>query len=316
MIADYVEWLKPRYSQATIRLYRLYVQNFFKYLKYWYRKLKDVKEITPEVISRYEAFLQKGTQKGGEVSRRQGFFAVKNFLKWLERDDSILGNPLEDIKAPKSSRQSKRDILTREEIAALLAMPGHADKVARRDRAILELLYATAMKTGEVVRLQMADIDFQKQTVDVREKAYQSRVLPFQYDVKNYLMDYKALARPQFINAEKSPWFFLSRKGGQLDEASITRLIGKYAKKAGIVRDVSAQMLRNSRAAHLLFLGATPDQVGALLGHKNSRNIKRYEELKLLEMRHIHGKCHPRKAQETPEPGITPCDNDDVSRPE
>ena len=155
MVAGYVKWLEPRYSEATARSYQLYVWNFFKYLKYWHRKIKDVKEITPEIIAKYVSFIQARSAKNGEVAKRLRFFAVKNFLEWLGTNDFIDANPLEKVKAPKRDCGGyKGDILVEKEIWALLDAPAKKEKISARDKAILELLFWTAMTSRELVNLK------------------------------------------------------------------------------------------------------------------------------------------------------------------
>ena len=272
MVAGYVKWLEPRYSEATVRSYQLYVRNFFKYLKYWHRKIKDMKEITPEIIVKYVSFIQARSAKNGEVAKRLRFFAVKNFLEWLGADGSIDTNPLKNAEPPKRYFGYKGDILVEKEIWALLDAPAKKEKISARDKAILELLFWTAMTSRELVNLKVEDVDLGEFCVYVKRKGGKIKGLPMERAYRP--MWRYGLYRGEFMNSDKLPWFFLSRKGMKMDEATITRLIQKYAKKVGIKEYVTARMIRNSRDLHVRQWGASREYVQEFVKQRNQKGMK------------------------------------------
>lgn len=273
MVAGYAEWLEGRYARATARSYQLYVRNFFKYLKYWHRKIKDIKEVTPEIIAKYVTFIQASSKKNGIVASRLRFFAVKNFLEWLGTNDFIDTNPLEKVKAPKRDCGGyKGDILVEKEIWALLDAPAKKEKISARDKAILELLFWTAMTSHELVNLKVEDVDLGEFCVYVKRKGGKIKGRPMERAYRP--MWRYGLYRGDFINSDKLPWFFLSRKGMKMDEATITRLIQKYAKKVGINEHVTVRMIRNSRAIHVGLYGASEEYVQEFVKQRNRKNGK------------------------------------------
>jgi len=268
--------------------------NFFKYLKLKEWKLKDIKEVDRQVIARYQSFFESNSSKSGKVARRQCFFAVKNFLKWLERDDSILDNPLENVPTPAKVKKVRLDFFTEEEMKRILKMTDSLDKIGRRDAAILELLYDTGIKNGELTNLKVSDVDLESSSLTIRKpNEKKDREVPFCGSAMS-LGNYRNWRR-SFPNAATLPWFFISSRGTKMETKAVSRIVQKYARKAGIHRKVTPLMIRNSAALNMVRCFRKPEQIQEIFGHKNLQTTEEMlKALKLAELQNAHMAYHPR----------------------
>jgi integrase/recombinase XerD len=206
--------------------------------------------------------------------------------KWLE------GDPTVKIELPKLGR-SLPHVLSREEVETLLAQPDLSTAFGRRDRAMLELLYASGLRVSELVGLSVADLHLEMGFVRVLGKGAKERLVPVGRSALGYLKEYLELARPKLTARRLSDTLFLSKLGRRMSRQQFFLLLKKYAQAAGIKKEVSPHKLRHSFATHLLGGGADLRSVQAMLGHADLATTQVYTHVSPERLKAIH-KFHPR----------------------
>ena len=219
--------------------------------------------------------------------------SLRGFLGWCAEEKLIEGNPAALLDGPKLP-QMLPDVLSVDEVQALLEAPDSSTPLGRRDRAMFELMYAAGLRVSEVTGLKPLDIDFQRGVVRVFGKGRKERLVPLHERAQNMLRAYLAECRPLFAPHEDA--FFLNRSGAGLTRQAIWKIIKKYALKAGIVKDISPHTLRHSFATHLLEGGADLRTVQILLGHSDLAATELYTHIGSRYLRDIFARCHPRNS--------------------
>lgn len=196
--------------------------------------------------------------------------AVKSFFHFLMAQGAVTSDPTLGLETPKIEKRMPR-ILTRDEVERLLATPGQAiGPKALRDRALLELLYATGMRVTELVMLDVGDLDLDKGAVTCRGKNGKQRAIPIQSETAiAALKDYLLRSRPGLAKDSQQAALFLNHRGEKLTRQGLWLIIKAYAETAGISAEVTPHTLRHSFAKHLLGNGAELRQLQELLGHAN-----------------------------------------------
>ncbi|KAB2838210.1 tyrosine recombinase, partial [bacterium] len=206
--------------------------------------------------------------------------------KWLQHDPTL------KVELPKMGRALPH-YLTQEEIESLLAQPDLTTSLGRRDRAMLELLYASGLRVSELVGLASGDVHLDMGFVRVLGKGSKERLVPVGRSALAYLKEYLELARPTLTKKRLSDALFLSNRGGKMTRQQFFLLLKGYAKRAGIKKDVSPHKLRHSFATHLLNHGADLRSVQAMLGHADLATTQVYTHVTPERLKAIH-KFHPR----------------------
>jgi integrase/recombinase XerC len=224
------------------------------------------------------------------ASVRRRISAVRTFLWFLVREGALASNPTELLQGPKKARRLP-DVLTVEQMAQLLDIPGDHPTVVR-DRAIMELLYSSALRLIELIRLDLRDLDLAAGLVRVLGKRNVARIVPVgSYAVKAlrwWLMARRGLAKPD------DTALFVSRNGERLTPRGVQKRIGEWAQKQKIPFPVHPHMFRHSCATHVLESGADLRGVQELLGHASISNTAIYTHLNFERLAKVYGAAHPR----------------------
>ena len=228
--------------------------------------------------------------KGSSVARKLS--ALRTFFRFLLKKEVLRSDPAAAIAAPKGEGYLPV-VLSVDEVFSLLEMPGPGDRFAARDRAMLELLYATGLRVAELAALDLDVVDLGEGMVRVRGKGNKERLVPMGTPavaaIEAYLPQRAVLLRSG--RAEKA--LFLNSRGGRITTRSIERLVKMYAERAGIAARVSPHALRHSFATHLLEMGADLRVVQELLGHASLSTTQRYTHLNLDHLTAVYDKSHP-----------------------
>ena len=216
---------------------------------------------------------------------------LRGFLGWCVDMGLASGNPAELLDGPKLPRVLP-NVLSREEVLALIAAPDMKGKLGRRDNAMLELMYASGLRVSELVGLRPLDIDLQRGVVRVFGKGRKERLVPVHARALAVMERYLREVRPEFMPQDSH--VFLNRSGVGLTRQAVWKLIRRYAQQAGIARDISPHTMRHTFATHLLEGGADLRTVQMLLGHSDLAATELYTHVQSSVLDDVFRRCHPR----------------------
>ncbi len=233
------------------------------------------------------------TRGDGKRTLSRRLSCLRGFLRWCEELGYIHNNPAELLDGPKLPRLLP-NVLTQEEVLRLLDAPDIRTRLGRRDKAMLELMYASGMRVSEVVALRPLDVDFQTNMVRIFGKGRKERIVPLHNRAAALLEDYIRNTRPDFSPRDSK--VFLNRSGLGLTRQAVWKLIKRYAAEAGIDRSISPHTMRHTFATHLLEGGADLRTVQILLGHSDLAATELYTHVRSDILRDVYRHCHPRNA--------------------
>ncbi|MBM4035186.1 MAG: tyrosine recombinase XerC [Planctomycetes bacterium] len=230
----------------------------------------------------------------GRATLARKVASLRSLFRFLLREGLVNHNPAADLRVP---RREKRlpGVLDEAEVARLLDAPDTADVAGRRDRAILEVLYSTGMRIGELAAANMEDLDLIGETLKARGKGKKERLVPLGRPAVQAIEDYlavrtsvasgrRASARPVFVN----------KAGGRLSDRGIRRLFEKHARAAGLRAEATPHSLRHSFATHMLNRGADLRAVQELLGHASLASTQVYTHVTTEKLKSVYKRAHPR----------------------
>ena len=230
---------------------------------------------------------------------------MRGFLGWCVEQGLLKNNPAELLEGPKLPRLLP-NVLTQDEVLKLLSAPDISTKLGRRDRAMLELMYASGLRVSEVVALRPLDLDFQTDMVRIFGKGRKERLVPIHRRAAGIMDDYLKNTRPDFMPRDSH--VFLNRSGTGLTRQAVWKLIKRYAAAAGIARDISPHTMRHTFATHLLEGGADLRTVQLLLGHSDLAATELYTHVRSDILEKVYRRCHPRNSEaqvsDKPEPSV------------
>lgn len=262
------------------------------------RGLTQPREITKPILERYQRHLYYHRKSNGEPLsfRTQGarMVPVRAFFKWLARENYILFNPASEIELPRPERRLPKAILTPEEAEAVLHQPDLETLIGMRDRAILEVFYATAIRRLELGGLKLWDIDYERGTLTVRQgKGNKDRIVPLGERAQAWLEKYRDEVRPSLVAGRDESTLFLSVHGMPLDATRLSERVRGYVKKAGVNKPGSCHLFRHTAATLMLEGGADIRFIQALLGHESLETTQIYTHVAIGKLAEIHAATHP-----------------------
>ena len=226
-------------------------------------------------------------------SRARHLASLRSFHRFLEDEKLIAQNPASDLDTPRFGRKLPM-YLSLPEVEALLAAPDVGSVVGRRDRAMLEVLYATGLRVSELVRLSVRDVNLEAGFVIAYGKGRKERVVPFGSKAEAAVRDYLAHSRPVLLRGMENPSLFLTPRGKPFSRMGFWKLLRRTARKAGIFKPISPHKLRHSFATHLLERGADLRVVQSMLGHADLATTQIYTHVNATRLRTVYDKHHPR----------------------
>lgn len=296
-------WMETRnYSARTIPDYDRYVRDCLRWLARWAR-VSSISQVSAAHLRRYQLFLcRPAPPREGAPPRLLSvssqvcrLAAVKTFFSWLARTGQITHDPASIIESPRQPRTLPRDILTRAEALLLLESTPAERPLDIRDRAVLEVLYATGVRRAELLLLAVGDADTRAATLRVeRGKGGRSRILPLTAGSCAALRLYLREARPLFAADGGEALFISSKSGRPLSDNDVARIVRKGAARAGISKRTTPHTLRHSFATHLLQGGTDIRLIQKLLGHRRLSTTEVYTHVEVGDLRKVVRRCHPR----------------------
>lgn len=287
-LADFLSYIASEkgLSTNTVAAYRRDLEMFFELLKG--RGKLALEEVGEGDVIAFLAQLKSGQYASSSVCR--SLVAVKVFFRFLKREKLIATDPTANLDSPKLW-QLIPEVLTYDEVDALLKSPDPTDPMGARDRAVFEVIYASGLRVSEVCGLNLFDIS--ENTVRVKGKGGKERIVPIAQPaidaVDHYLIHFRD-AQPD----QKEAPLFVTSKGKRIDRTLIWQRIKFYGKKAGIGKPLSPHTLRHSFATHLLENGADLRVIQEMLGHASVATTDRYTHISQHHLTQAFSNFHPR----------------------
>jgi integrase/recombinase XerD len=226
-------------------------------------------------------------------SQARALSAIRSLHRLLVAERLADADPTEDVDGPRAGRKLPQ-LLSREEVERLLAAPDPRTAAGARDRAMLELLYATGLRVSELVGLSVNDVHLQTRMLLARGKGSKERIVPVGAPAAAALEDYLRSARGRLLRARASKDLFVTPRGARMTRQGFWKLLGRYARAANIARRISPHKLRHSFATHLLAGGADLRSVQAMLGHADVSTTQIYTHVERSHVQRVYEKSHPR----------------------
>jgi integrase/recombinase XerD len=261
------------------------------------RSLLRPQAITHRHIERFQSYLFRYRKANGAPmalnGQRVALFTIEMFFRWLVRQGVVASNPAADLELPKRSLDL-REPLTLAEVEAVLALPDIAEPYGLRDRAVLELFYATGIRRAELVALHVSDIEPAHGTLHVRlGKGRKDRFVPVGERALAWLQKYQREARPQLLKDPSSRHLFLNCDGEALSNDALSWRVRHYFQQAGIEKRGACHLFRHTMATAMLDNGADIRHVQEMLGHSQIASTQRYTHVSIARLRAVHAATHP-----------------------
>lgn len=252
--------------------------------------IDSTSDVTAAVLNSYVLFLEEEGRKPATISRN--IASMKAFYQYMEKMEKVATDPSELLKAPKIEKKLPA-ILTTEEVSRLLEQPEGNSAKELRDKAMLELLYATGIRVSELISLKVEDVNLKMEYLSCSD-GHRERMIPFGTVARQALENYLEKGRPNLIEDEKVEWLFTNCYGQAMSRQGFWKLMKAYGKKAGVATEITPHMLRHSFAAHLISNGADLKSVQEMLGHSDISTTQVYAQVGQNRMREVYMKAHPR----------------------
>ncbi|GAF68627.1 unnamed protein product, partial [marine sediment metagenome] len=276
-------------SKNTILSYGEDLKKFADYLLS--RNIKDLDVVKRSDITKFMLRLKDSGLSSNSISRN--LVTIKVFYKFLVREGLLKVDIAGVLESPKLIRPLP-EVLTMTEVDSLLKTPGGRDWMSVRDKAILEVMYATGLRVSEIVELLMNNVNLDMGFVKCTGKGGKERIVPVGRKATQSIRRYLAGARPKLAGKRADTHLFLSRLGRKISRQSFWKMIKKYARLAKIKKEIKPHTLRHSFATHLLERGADLRSVQEMLGHADISTTQLYTHINRERLKGIHKKYHPR----------------------
>ncbi|MFN2513417.1 MAG: tyrosine recombinase XerC [Pyrinomonadaceae bacterium] len=302
LLAQFFEHLRyeRNVSEHTLRNYRSDLSQFLDYLapavgRSGKRNTPDIHEIDHITIREWLSTLHSARKKKASVARKLA--ALRTFFQFLVREGVIELNPAKLVSTPRLEKKLPRH-LSIEEAIKFIETPDTDNDLGKRDRAILELMYATGVRVSELTKMDLSDIDFKNKLIRVTGKRRKERIVPFGDPASEALKIYLS-ARDRFLNhapvSEREPQaVFLNYQGTRITTRSVGRMVEKYIRICAGMHDISPHALRHSFATHLLDSGADLRDIQELLGHARLSSTQIYTHVSMEKLIKVYDKAHPK----------------------
>ncbi len=288
-VEDFLIYVKEskKMSENTVVSYRRDLKGMLSYFEK--QGIESLEKVTSTNINSYILFLEKNGKSPASISR--SISSMRAYFRYLLIHGVIKGEPTEKITMPKVEKKVP-SVITAGQIEDIIKAANGSDPKSIRDRAMLELLYATGMRVSELISLNVDDINLQLSYVICRN-AKKERVIPFGNKAKQSLSKYLSKARPALMQ-DNNMFLFVNCFGKQMSRQGFWKIIKEYANKAGIKEEISPHTIRHSFGAHLIGNGADVKSVQQMMGHVDIASTEVYRRMESENLRSVYEKAHPR----------------------
>ena len=276
-------------SKNTIASYRMDIASFLNHLES--KGVNDIERIKRDDITSYMMYLKDKGLSGNSISR--ALVAIKMFYKFLAQERFIKDDVASILESPKLIRPLP-NVLNTAEVEKLLQAPDKGEWMGIRDKAALELMYATGMRVSEIVDLTTSTLNLDMGFIKCRGKGDKERMVPVGSKARDSISRYIQKVRPTLLKNRTDNHLFLTRLGKRVSRQSFWKMIKRYAKRARIKKEITPHTLRHSFATHLLERGADLRVVQEMLGHADIATTQIYTHINKDRLKSIHKQFHPR----------------------
>ncbi len=293
---DFLDYLdrERNYSPLTIKAYRRDLDDFTRFVAgYNAESTQHLERIDRQTIRHFLGYLRE--QRLGARSVARKLATLKSFFKYLNRAEVIPVNPAEGIRTPRFPHQLP-EFLTEEQAVSLVELPPADTLVGLRDRAILELFYATGVRLSELTGMNVGEVSFTRETIRVMGKGGKERIVAFNNAAGQALGQYLEARRKAGENLESDSPLFRGRSTGAISPRTVQQRVAYYMKQVAEARHLSPHLLRHTVATHLLDRGADLMAVKDLLGHASLSSTQVYTHVKTEQMKRLYRQAHPHAA--------------------
>ena len=298
---DFMKHLKYERNSSphTLRNYESDLEQFYDYIAppddNGKRRSVNVRDIDHLTIREYMASLYEKKKKKSSIHRKVA--SLRTFFRYLCREGVMEMNPAKLVASPRVERTLPNH-LTIEQMIRFIETPDTETLLGKRDRAMLELLYASGLRVSEMVGLNMTDIDFTNQTVRVKGKGRKERIVPFGNHALMALQHYLSVRGELLIEADEDKRdpaaLFFNYQGTRINPRSVGRMVDKYVKMCADLQHISPHSLRHSFATHLLDAGADLRAIQEMLGHARLSTTQKYTHVSTDKLMEVYDKAHPK----------------------
>ena len=295
LILNYKRYLEAEHhaSPYTVRNYTHDLRHFLEFLNI--ENVATLGDVDRHLLRRYIASLQEQGFEKSSVSRKLS--ALRSFYSYLMQQNFTSSNPLITVSSPKLEKRLP-SFLSSDEVTHLLEIPDTSTPQGQRDRAMLELLYASGLRVSEIVSLDLGSVNIEARDIRVWGKGSKERMVLIGKPAASALIMYLREGRRQLLGNSRTEALFINRYGKRLSERFLQKAISKYAIEAGLDKRVFPHMVRHSFATHLLDGGADLRVVQELLGHANLSTTQIYTHVTQSQARKVYLAAHPRAKKE------------------
>ena len=277
-------------SRNTVEAYRRDLAKFYSYLRE--EGIAPIQRVTKETVRNFLGSLKAA--RLSQVSCARCLSAIRGWLRFLRQERVIDDNPAVGVAAGRRGMRLPKT-LSQQEVTALLDVPTGPACEDQRDRAMLELLYATGLRVSELVSVETGQVNFEVGYLRVTGKGSKQRIVPMGESARCLLQQYMERIRPQLLKGRFSRYVFVTRRGRPMTRQAYWKALRQRGKRAGIIKEISPHVLRHSFATHLLEGGADLRSVQTMLGHASVATTQIYTHVDRERLKKVHTAFFPRQ---------------------
>ena len=281
-------WMERGLSANTLGAYRADLMTLWRGLSERSIAIEDAEKA--DLLE----FIAKRVESGAKPrSTARQLSSFRRFFRYIMREGMRDDDPTAEIEMPRIGRSLPKT-LTEEEVDSLLHAPNTDEPLGHRDRAMLELLYATGLRVSELINLQLSQVNFNQGVLRIVGKGDNERLIPLGDESQRWLRDFIDGPRMEILLERQTDYLFPTRRGDRMTRQAFWHIIKRYALKAGVEKKLSPHSLRHAFATHLLNRGADLRVVQLLLGHSDLSTTQIYTHVARERLKELHGQHHPR----------------------
>lgn len=290
-VSEFINYLAVErgLAQNTLESYGRDLRQFQAYLEN--SKIDFMKDLNRSTILTYLNSLQTKGKAVSTISRNLA--AIKSFYQYLVRERYLEKDPAAHLESPKLEKKLPK-VLSVHEVEELLRQPNATLPAGLRDKAMLELLYATGIRVSELISLNISDVNLDMGYIKCYGKGSKERIVPLGSIAAKCVQEYLGKGRPKLIRTYEEAALFINHHGNRLTRQGFWKIIKKYAQEANIVKEITPHTLRHSFATHLLENGADLRSVQEMLGHADISTTQIYTHVTRNHLKEVYDKTHPR----------------------
>ncbi|NPV42425.1 MAG: site-specific tyrosine recombinase XerD [Firmicutes bacterium] len=291
LVNDFLTFLQVEkgLSKNTLDSYGRDLKKYIEFLKS--QKILSFSETNRTIIISYFLQLQKKGHASSTISRNLA--SIRSFYQFLVRERYLDKDPTINLESPKLEKRLPK-VLSIKEVDLLLEQPDIKKPLGLRDKAMLELLYATGIRVTELITLDITDVELDMGYIKCLGKGSKERIVPIGSEAVKFLEQYILTERKKLIKKREEKALFVNHHGYRLTRQGFWKIIKRYAKRAKINKQITPHTLRHSFATHLLENGADLRSVQELLGHADISTTQIYTHITKKRLREVYSKTHPR----------------------